>query len=105
MKKTKKENGVTINKKPLIDATAKHSITIMPAKENLSPEEIEKEIQQLNESIKRIREKYYAQNVALKRIQSRTMIDIYRAKKHQIFMQLKNAKIINRATKPSRNSP
>lgn len=105
MKKSKKGNSVTINKKPLIDATAKYSITIMPAQENLSPEELEKEIQQLNESIKRIREKYYAQNAALRRIQSRTMIDIYLAKKHQIFMQLKNAKIINRAIKLSRNLP
>lgn len=99
MKKTKKEISVAIGKKPLIDATAKRSITIMPVQENLSPEDIEKELQQLNDSINRIREKYYSQDSAIKRIQSRTLSEIYRAKMRQIFTQLKKTEIINKTNK------
>lgn len=93
MKRPKKE-ACSINKKPLIDATGKSSIIFVPIRESLSPEEIEKEIQQSNSSIDRIRGKYYSQDAAIKRIQSRTLTQIYHAKRQQVFMQLRNAKII-----------
>lgn len=53
---------------------------------------LEKDLQEMERTVKRIREKYYSTNVALDRIQSRTLREIYRAKIWQLTEQLKKNK-------------
>ena len=73
MKKSKKVVISAGGKKALIDATNKQSISIVPMHENSSFLELEKELQEMNDSIERIRQKYYTTDATLQRIQSRTL--------------------------------
>lgn len=102
MKKSKKVVVPTSGKKALIDATNKQSISIMPMQEKLSFLELEKELQEMNDSIDRIRQKYYATDAALQRIQSRTLREIYSAKIRQLVVQSNCGKKIEILKKSSR---
>lgn len=94
MKKSKKSVIVTNRKRALIDATSKQSISIMPIREDTSFLELEKELQKINDSSERIRQKYYATDAALQRIQSRTLREICNAKIEQLVIQSKKAKML-----------
>ena len=101
MKKSKKVVISAGGKKALIDAN-KQSISIVPMHENSSFLELEKELQEMNDSIERIRQKYYTTDATLQRIQSRTLREIYSAKIRQLVVQSKGGKKIKISKKPSR---
>lgn len=102
MKKSKKVVISAGGKKALIDATNKQSISIVPMHENSSFLELEKELQEMNDSIERIRQKYYTTDATLQRIQSRTLREIYSAKIRQLVVQSKGGKKIKISKKQSR---
>ena len=87
MNKKKKSNRIKkATRKAIIDATSKQLITIVPTEE-VSIKEIEEEFKQLNETANMIRKKLYAHDVALKRVQSRTLTEMYNEYLKEIIKQ------------------
>lgn len=71
----------------LVNATPKHSITIMPAPDEISLEEFQQQIDRLNELMKKY-EALYIRDAMLSRIQRRGLKEILQARIIQILSKM-----------------
>lgn len=66
------------NRKPLIDATPKRTLTVAEVSE-VSAEDLQKEMERLQKSLERIRAQHFSSSAALSRIEARSLYDIIKA--------------------------
>lgn len=84
------------NRKPLIDATPKKTLTVSEVSE-VSVEDLKKEVERLQESLERIRTKHFSSSAALARIEARSFCDIVKAR---IYMLQNKTQVTRKATEP-----
>lgn len=83
-KDTSKETTYSADDTELVNATPKHSITVIPASDELSLEEFQQQIDRLNQLIEKY-EELYIHDARLSRIQRRGFKEILLARILQIL--------------------
>jgi len=83
-----KETAYSEDSTELVSATPKHSIKIIPASEEMSSEDIQRQIDRLNELMEKY-EALYIHDAMLSRIQSRGLNEILRARIIQILNKMR----------------
>lgn len=82
-----KETMYSEDNMELVNATPKHSITIIPASDEISIEEFQQQIDRLNELMEKY-EALYIHDAMLSRIQRRGLKEILRARIIQILSKI-----------------
>lgn len=68
------------NRKPTVDATPKKMLTVAETVSDVTRAELEKELEELQASLERIREQHFSSSAALMRIEKRSFYDLIKAR-------------------------
>lgn len=81
------------NRRPMVDVTAKKRLTVVEISEAIKPEDLIKELEELQAALECIRKKYFFSSAALMRIEQRSFWDLVKA--HLYVRQIKRAEFKN----------